>query len=247
VHERDHEGWGIQTALGKAPPMKSVTAVQGRRENSKLDKRRRISEAARAVFTEFGYKGASMREIAKRAGVATGTLFLYAPDKRNLLLWMVNDDLDRITASAFADVAARRTPDDLLEQLLCMFEPRYRYWAADPQLSLHALQELVVERDVVDATVTGLGHHSQQRFVMQEHVRQLVIAQQLRGRIRAGLDADVVARLVLAIFNAAVRTWLRRSNVDVPEGMAELRLLLRLALEGCADATATRGAAGRSN
>jgi AcrR family transcriptional regulator len=221
-----------------------IMVAGGRRETSKLDKRRRISEAARAVFTEFGYKGANMREIAKRAGVATGTLFLYAPDKRNLLLWMVNDDLDRITEATFADVTGHQAHDDLLDQLIAMFEPRYNYWAIDPELSLHALQELVIERDVQGAS--GPGHHSQLRFVMQEHVRDLVTAQQRRGRIRADVDPDLAARLLLAIFNAAVRTWLRRSSVDPTQGIAELRLLLRLAIDGLTSVPAPR-AGGTSN
>ena len=226
--------------------MELATAVLGRRENSKLEKRRRISEAARAVFTEFGYKGANMREIAKRAGVATGTLFLYAPDKRSLLLWMTNEDLDRATKTAFAEIAAGHAPDDLLEQLIHIFEPRYRYWGADPELRLNALQQLVVERDVPGAAVSGLALHSQPRFIMQEHIRDMVSTQQGRGRIRAGVDPNVVARLVLAIFSAAAGTWLRRSNTDVPVGIAELRLLLSLAIEGCAGPTA-QGAGGRSN
>jgi AcrR family transcriptional regulator len=221
--------------------MESPSTVGGRRETGKLDKRRRISEAARAVFTEFGYKGANMREIAKRAGVATGTLFLYAPDKRSLLLWMVNEDLDQITEATWTEITASHTQDELLEQLICMFEPRYRYWAIDPELSLHALQELVIERDTQSA-----APHSQQRFIMQEHVRDAVAAQQLRRRIRADVDPDVVARMLLAIFNAAVRTWLRRSNTDVAEGIAELRVLLRLAIDGCALFTSSR-VAGTSN
>lgn len=226
--------------------MESATAVLGRRENSKLDKRRRISEAARSVFTEFGYKRANMREIAKRAGVATGTLFLYAPDKRNLLLWMTNEDLDRITDSAHAEIVAGRAPDDLLEQLIYMFEPRYHYWAADPELSLDALQELVVQRDVNGPAASGYAVHPQQRFVMQENIREYVIAHQKHGRIRPSVDPDAVARLVLAIFNAAVRTWLRRSHTDVAEGIAELRILLRLAIDGCAGSNAL-GAGERLN
>jgi AcrR family transcriptional regulator len=221
-----------------------IVVPGGRRETSKLDKRRRISEAARAVFTEFGYKGANMREIAKRAGVATGTLFLYAPDKRSLLLWMVSEDLDRITEATFAAVTERQAQDELLDQLLTMFQPRYEYWAIDPELSLHALQELVIERDVQGTAGSGL--HAQQRFAMQEHVRDLVVAQQRRGRVRADVAPNLVARLLLAIFNAAVRTWLRRSTVDVPEGIAELRLLLALAIDGLTAAPALR-AAGTSN
>ena len=73
--------------------METASPLVDRRESNKLQKRRRILSAARAVFTESGYDGANIREIAKRAGVATGTIFLYAPDKRELLLWVISEDL----------------------------------------------------------------------------------------------------------------------------------------------------------
>lgn len=226
--------------------MESPSTLPGRRESSKLDKRRRISAAARAVFTEFGYERANMREIAKRAGVATGTLFLYAPDKRNLLLWILNDDLDRITEATFAEIAAERAPDDLLEQLLYAFEARYRYWSADPDLSLHALQELIAARDVQATPASHLAYYHDRRVVLHEHIADLVRAQQRRGNVRANADPDAVARLALAIYNAAIRTWLRGSEVDVAQGIDELRQLLRLAIEGCTAANG-RGAGGTSN
>jgi AcrR family transcriptional regulator len=214
--------------------MESALTVLGRRERSKLDKRRRISAAARAVFTEFGYERANMREIAKRAGVATGTLFLYAPDKRNLLLWILNDDLDAVSDVSFASLAATRADDFLLDQLLHVFEARYRYWGADPDLSLHALQELIVARDVPATPASHLGYYQQRRSVLLERIAELVRVQQRRGRIRAGEDPETIARLVLAIYNAAIRTWLRATDVNVAAGITELRLLLRLAIEGCA-------------
>jgi AcrR family transcriptional regulator len=49
-------------------------------------RRRQILEAAVAVFSEAGYEGATVRAIAERAGLAEGTLYLYFPSKRPLLL-----------------------------------------------------------------------------------------------------------------------------------------------------------------
>jgi AcrR family transcriptional regulator len=216
---------------GKASSME--LAAPGRRERSKLDKRRRISEAARAAFTEFGYERANMREIAKRAGVATGTLFLYAPDKRNLLLWILNDDLDDITETSFAALMTHHPDAGLLEQLLFVFEARYRYWGADPDLSLHALQELIIARDVQPTPVSHLAPYLQRRLVLQEHIVELVRAQQRRGRIRIGEDPAGIARLILAVYNSAVRDWLRTSDANAPRGISELRELLQLALTGC--------------
>ena len=175
-----------------------------------------------------------MREIAKRAGVATGTLFLYAPDKRNLLLWILNDDLDDVTESTFATIAQTHAHDGLLEQLLFAFEARYRYWGADPDLSLHALQELIIARDLQATPASHLAYYQERRLVLQEHVAQLVRAQQRLGRVRSTEDPEAIARLALAIYNSTIRTWLRSSDVDVVTGLAELRELLRLALDGCA-------------
>jgi AcrR family transcriptional regulator len=208
-------------------------AIPGRRERSKLDKRRRISEAARAVFTEFGYERANMREIAKRAGVATGTLFLYAPDKRNLLLWILNDDLDDITETSFASLAAAHPDADLLTQLLYVFEARYHYWGTDPDLSLHALQELIIARDVQATPASHLAPYLQRRLALQDQIVALVRTQQRRGRIVAGEDPAGIARLILAVYNSAVRDWLRGADANAAHGIAELRDLLELALQGC--------------
>jgi AcrR family transcriptional regulator len=221
--------------------MEPASAVIRRRENGKLDKRRRINEAARAVFTEFGYKSASMREIARRAGVATGTLFLYAPDKRNLLLWIVNDDLARVTAQTFGDVKAGRVPGDLLDQLVYVFQARYQYGSTHPDLSLHALQEIVIKPNVNGIPVPD-PEHDRHVFAMRAHVAELVRDHQREGHIRANEDADTVARLMLAIYHAAIRNWLRDTNGDVAQGIGELRELLRLAIEGCSTA---RGVGGR--
>jgi AcrR family transcriptional regulator len=50
------------------------------------DKRRRILEAARKRFRHYGVRKTTMQEIAREAGVAVGTLYLYFKDKDELLL-----------------------------------------------------------------------------------------------------------------------------------------------------------------
>lgn len=53
-----------------------------RRED--LDTRERILDAARQEFLEKGYKGAWLRDIAKKAGVTTGALYGYFKNKEEL-------------------------------------------------------------------------------------------------------------------------------------------------------------------
>jgi AcrR family transcriptional regulator len=48
-------------------------------------KEQKILEAAIAVFSEKGFSGATTSEIAKRAGVAEGTIFRYFKTKKDIL------------------------------------------------------------------------------------------------------------------------------------------------------------------
>lgn len=51
-----------------------------------IDKKNRIKEAGYAVFCEKGYYNTNTKEIAERAGVSTGILYRYYPDKKSILL-----------------------------------------------------------------------------------------------------------------------------------------------------------------
>ena len=52
-------------------------------------KGRQILDGARAAFLESGFEGASVDEIARRAGVSKGTMYNYFPDKRSLFSAMI--------------------------------------------------------------------------------------------------------------------------------------------------------------
>ncbi len=69
----------------------------------KAETRERIAAAALEVFATRGYPAASMAEIARRAGCATGNLYRYHASKRELFRALVGPDL----AERFADLARR--------------------------------------------------------------------------------------------------------------------------------------------
>jgi AcrR family transcriptional regulator len=104
----------------------------GLRERNKIDKLRRIKEAASELFLSRGFDDATTREIASRAGVGIGTLFIYADDKRDLLFLVVNEELADITTKAEASVK-----DDIscLQNLLNVFRLHYEFFGRQPLLS----------------------------------------------------------------------------------------------------------------
>ena len=58
------------------------------------DKRQRILEAALRVFAERGFYNAKVSEVAKAAGVADGTIYLYFKNKDDLLIQLFEDRMD---------------------------------------------------------------------------------------------------------------------------------------------------------
>jgi len=68
------------------------------RDLQKQDKRARILEAAVKVFAGHGFFNATIAQIAREAGVADGTIYLYFKSKDELLLSLFEDRVEKLLA-----------------------------------------------------------------------------------------------------------------------------------------------------
>jgi AcrR family transcriptional regulator len=211
------------------PPVEpeSGSTEPGLRERRKNERRRRVLEAARAVFLEHGYENATTREIAARADVAVGTVFVYARDKRDLLMAIVNDDLEALTETTLAELDPGLP---FVDRLLALFEPRYRYWVRDPEISAVALAETVSYRveEIPGETTRFLSR----REGMIDRLAEMVEAEQQAGRLGRPDDAHTIALFIMGTYLAHVRFWLGGAAPQVPDGMARLRRQLNLMMSG---------------
>jgi AcrR family transcriptional regulator len=116
------------------------TEQLGLRERNKLDKLRRIKAASRELFIAKGFDDTTIREIAARADVGMGTVFLYADNKRDLLFLIANDELEAITEKA---IAGFRPDNAVLANLMRAFRPHYEFFGEQPELSRFKLREMM--------------------------------------------------------------------------------------------------------
>lgn len=56
-----------------------------------------IVNAARSLFTDYGYKKVSMEEIAIKAGVTKKTIYNYFHDKEELFEYFIKEELEKMT------------------------------------------------------------------------------------------------------------------------------------------------------
>ncbi|WP_329587082.1 TetR/AcrR family transcriptional regulator [Streptomyces sp. NBC_01005] len=100
--------------------MPRASQPAGRRERNKQLKLDRITAAAHELFAEHGIKEVTTQQIADKADIGTGTLFLYAKTKGELLLLVQN--------SLYAEALERGRADaenipDTLEAVMAIVRP----------------------------------------------------------------------------------------------------------------------------
>jgi AcrR family transcriptional regulator len=92
----------------------------GRRERNKQEKLDRITAAASALFARHGVDDVTTQQIADEADIGTGTLFLYAKTKGELLLLVQNAHYAEALEQGRAN--AETTPD-VLDAVLAIVRP----------------------------------------------------------------------------------------------------------------------------
>ena len=205
--------------------MASDTTKPGLRERNKIEKLQRITAAARDLFIEKGFDETTTREIAQRAHVGLGTLFLYATDKRDLLFLICTEELEALTDDAFDRIPEK---DRLIDELIYIFGFYYRYFAEQPRLSKYVLRELTFFVSGVQGQRFQENRHRVISF-LADHIAR---AKQ-RGLVRQATDPRTVGWVAFAVYQAEIREWLLDSTPDPETGLQSLRRALDVVIEGC--------------
>lgn len=195
------------------------TPAPGLRERNKREKRSRILAAARELFEERGFEQTTGRQICERAGVGTGTLFLYVNDKRELLLWVFEEDARRILTRRRLDAGSP------VERWLSILGPFLTLYARNPRLSASYVQELLFRPERPPELI-------QLNQDLRDVVRDIAREAQTAGDLRRDVDAEEIALLVVGQYAYLVQLWLGVGALGARQVRTRLRRGLTLLLEG---------------
>ena len=76
---------------------------------------KKICKAAEELFAQNGYYDTEVHDITQKAGIATGTLYLYFPDKLSLFSYLM-DNLGRKLRKAIRVARIEKPTDSIIEQ-----------------------------------------------------------------------------------------------------------------------------------
>jgi TetR/AcrR family transcriptional regulator len=139
--------------------------TRARREREKEERRQSILQAARAVFFENGFHRATVDDVAERAEVSKGTVYLYFESKETILAFLLLDGLDELVetlAAAYAatePLAATERVRRLSQAYLTFFEKKPEYFRLLMATDRGRFQDSVtpgVYEQVLAASLDGL-------------------------------------------------------------------------------------------
>ncbi|GIG65605.1 TetR/AcrR family transcriptional regulator [Phytomonospora endophytica] len=168
-----------------------------------------LLDAAREAFAEHG-TDASLRDVARRAGVGIGTLYRHFPAREALLEALLRDDFDRLTAHA-AELAG--TPP----------LPALMAWLRELAVGQRTI------RGLPESVLVALRDEESQLHASCKSMRdaggRLLASAQEAGAVRADLTANELLALVAGL------VW---ASEYAPDSSARLDRLLMVAMEGVA-------------
>jgi AcrR family transcriptional regulator len=160
----------------------------GRRERNKQEKLDRITAAASELFAEYGVEDVTTQQIADKADIGTGTLFLYAKTKGELLLLVQNRHYAEALERGRADA---ETIPDVLDAVMSIVRPIVECNRIQVDNGRTYLREMVFG-DPMEP------HHSEALSIVAQTEEAIAAVLGRDGLVSAD-DAATTARIVSAI------------------------------------------------
>ncbi len=194
-----------------------MTNAQERKAQERQARRRRIQEAARAVFSERGYAGASIEIIARAAQLSVGAIYLYFRSKEDLYVSLIEDTLTVFDV----EMAQIRGHAEISNRLRDTWNVLIRWAEKDPEgprilrlLAQPAIRPQLSD-EVVAAVSAGIGR-------IQDHIGACVA-----DGIRIGLYRDVNARDVADLAWSVLLGSLDAAEMNTNLGLSQESLAAR--------------------
>jgi AcrR family transcriptional regulator len=166
-------------------------------------RRRRILEAAEGIFSARGYHDASITEIATRAEIAAGTIYLYFGDKADLygsvILEKMSEVVGRLETALSSDISATASLRAAVHSLFAYHDSNRQFF------------EIFLHQDQLAASPLNERHWKEMEDLKRRNlglIEDCVIRGQTGGEFRPG-NPRLYALAFLGVTLQMIRQWIR--------------------------------------
>jgi len=184
--------------------------MASKREAAKQEKKERIIEAAVKVFAQKGFYTANVKDVAKAAGVADGTIYLYFKNKDDLLISLFEHKMREILIR-FEE--ALKKINDPLEQLKVFIREYFELIEEDTDLSD------VFQVELRQSSKFLKDYHNQQFANYLNIIADIIDSGKEIGFFRPEMDTNIGKIFIFGAIDEVARQWIL--GADTKYSLAE--------------------------
>ncbi|MCM3179657.1 TetR/AcrR family transcriptional regulator [Cytobacillus horneckiae] len=185
-------------------------------------KYRQIIDAAVIVIAENGYHQAQVSRIAKQAGVADGTIYLYFKNKEDILISLFHDKMGHFVDMIEEKIAGK---EKAAEKLLMMIETHFKILSEDQHLAIVTQLELRQSNKELRQKINTIlkGYLAL--------VDKILIEGKQSGEFSSDLDVRLARQMIFGTMDETATTWVMNDQkYDLPALAGAVHQLL---ITGC--------------
>lgn len=185
-----------------------------------------ILDAARAVFALKGFANATVDDIADRAGIAKGTVYVYFPSKRDLFLAALRQGVLELHEQARKEIDAA---PDAAAKIRAFVYARLAYCSGNRDFFRIYYTEFVT----MQVRSSGARPEFQDLYEQQARLLESILHDGIRTGEFRWLDAPKAARLVYEVTRAAIAQHILEWPDESVEDTTDLVLDMIMKGIGC--------------
>ncbi len=183
------------------------------------EKYQQILNAAVKVFAEQGFFQSTVAQIAKMAGVADGTIYLYFKNKDDILIQIYKYKTEQVFTRFRREVDQGRTAEEKLRNLVTAHLEEFQ---KDIEMAIVYQAETHQHRRLAQDVIKEMSK------MYRDIVSEVVEAGQLEGHIRRNLYVGLVMRLITGAVDEVINAWIHANGnydlVSMAEPLVDLFL-----------------------
>ncbi|MBA4538314.1 TetR/AcrR family transcriptional regulator [Bacillus aquiflavi] len=185
-------------------------------------KYRQIIDAAVIVIAENGYHQAQVSKIARQAGVADGTIYLYFKNKEDILISLFQEKMGFFVEKIEENIAGK---PEATEKLLMLVKTHFKMLSEDHHLGIVTQLELRQSnkelRLKINEVLKGYLYLIEQ--ILEEGKRS--------GEFHSSLDVRLAKQMIFGTIDETVTTWVMNDRKYDLVSLAEP--VHQLLINGC--------------
>jgi len=177
------------------------------------NKRERILAAAEEVFANKGFYMSRVADIAKRADVAEGTIYIYFESKEDIILSIFKEKMGKWLESLKKKLSQMNDPVEKLKEIIrTHFSTLYE--------NPHLAQLVQIELRACSAFMRGGSAPEMKSYL--NLIEEVIEEGKEKGLFREDFSTKVAARALLGMMDEMATIWVLKKKFDLRELTGEV-------------------------